>query len=58
MHEYYNRLHNTRLHHVCIHHVSFKYYIRPFQPQAKVNNDLEAVMTVLDIEVDVMCQCK
>ena len=62
MHECYNRWHNTKLRHVYIRHVSSKYYIRPFQlqacPWAKVDNDLEDALCVLDIGGNEMCQCK
>ena len=62
MHECYNIWHNTKLRHVCICHVSSKYYIRPFQlqarPRARVDNDLEDVLCVLDIGGNEMCQCK
>ena len=40
----------------------FQILIHPFQPQTrpqpKIEYDLEAVMLMLDIGVDVMCQCK
>ena len=62
MHECYNRWHNTKLRHVYIRHVSSKYYIclllLQARPQAKVDNDLEDVLCMLDIGGNAMCQCK